>query len=84
MAVVGTSLYLIGGHDSYYGTTQSTVYLFDTTTTTWTSGLAMVRMRYCFIDKLLYATTRTNANHLRPLLGRRWGILAADCEVRAS
>ena len=43
MAVVGTSLYLIGGYDSYYGI-QSTVYLFDTTTTTWTSGLAMVRM----------------------------------------
>ena len=42
MAVVGTSLYLIGGYGSYYETT--TVYLFDTTTTTWTSGLAMVRM----------------------------------------
>ena len=43
MAVVGTSLYLIGGENEY-GTIQSTVYLFDTTTTTWTSGLAMVRM----------------------------------------
>ena len=43
MAVIGTSLYLIGGANDD-GTIQSTVYLFDTTTTTWTSGLVMVRM----------------------------------------